>query len=160
MPISSYADTPAADTPVPAETIKPEIRTILIAAKALYDAKNIADALAKIAETDAIANKTPYEIFAIEKTRGDYYFASGDKAKAAKAFEAVIDSKSLRRADQLSMTQAVGQLYFQLSNYPLTITWIQRYITEGGTDPKAQDVLNKAHFLNKDYADAYKGFGA
>ena len=160
VPTSAYADTPAADTPAPVEPIKPEIRTILVAAKELYDAKNIAGALSKIAESDAIANKTPYEIFAIEKTRGDYYFASGDKANAAKAFEAVVGSKTLRHADQLSMTQAVGQLYFQLSNYPLTITWIQRYITEGGTDPRAQDVLNKAHYLNKDYADAYKGFNA
>lgn len=155
--LPAYADAPVTNSAAPAEVLRPEIRTVLIAAKELYDAKKIPDAIAKIAEADSIANKTSYEIFAIEKTRGDYYFAAGDNAKAAKAFEAVVDANYLKQVDQLSMMEAIGQLYFQMSSYPLTITWMERYAKAGGTNPKAFDVLNKAHYLNKDYAQAYKG---
>ena len=160
LPLSVCADTPAADATAPAEVLRPEIRTVLIDAKALYDAKNVPGALAKIAESDSIKDKTPYEIFAVEKTRGDYLFAAGDKVKAAKAFEAVIAANYLRRADQLSMIEATSQLYFQASDYPATISWADRYVKEGGTDPKAFDVLNKAHYLNKDYAEAYIGINS
>jgi hypothetical protein len=160
LPLSAYADTPAADTKAPTDVMRPEISTPLIAAKALYDAKNIPDAIAKIAETDAVENKTPYEIFAIERTRATYFMAAGDKPKAIKAFEAVVATNYLKNADQLNLIQAIGQLDFQASDYPSTIVWMNRYIKEGGTDVRAQDVLNKAHYLNKDYAEAYKGINA
>jgi len=160
LPVSAYADTPAADTKASTDVLRPEISKPLIAAKALFDAKNIPDAIAKIAEADAVENKTPFEIFAVERTRGEYYMAAGDKPKAIKAFEAVIASNYLKRADQLNMTQLIGQIDFQISDYPSTILWMNRYIKDGGTDPRAQDILNKAHFLNKDYAEAYKGVNA
>lgn len=157
LPGSTRAEMPAMDNAAQTDTLRPEVKTILLAAKKLYDAKKIPDAIAKITETDAIANKTPYEVFAIERTRGNYYFASGDKANTAKAFEAVIAANYLQKANQLSLIEAVGQLYFQLSDYPAAIQWLDRYVKEGGTDTKAADALNKAHYLNKDYAEAYNG---
>ena len=150
----------AADTPADAkaaDVMRPEINKSLVAAKALFDAKDIPGALAKIAETDAIANKTPFEVFAVERTRGDYYNTSGDKTRAAKAFEAVVAVDYLKRADQLNLIQAISQLYFQASNYPMTISWAERYLKDGGTDQRAKDVLYKAYFLNKDFAQAFKG---
>jgi len=156
----AYADTPAAETKAPAEVMRAEISKPLIAAKALFDANKIAEALAKIAETDAVPNKTPYEIFAVERTRGDYYLKAGDKVKSAQSFEAVIATNYLRKADQLNLMQIIAQMYFQSSNYPLTISWSERYFKEGGPDARAKDLLNKSYFLNKDYAQAYKGFSA
>jgi len=151
-----YAAETSADAKA-AEVLRPEITKPLIAAKALFDAKDIPGALAKIAETDAVTNKTPYEVFAVERTRGDYYNMAGDKPRAAKAFEAVVAVDYLKRADQLNLIQAISQLYFQASNYPMTISWGERYLKDGGSDARARDVLNKAYFLNKDYAQAYKG---
>ncbi|PRC93384.1 tetratricopeptide repeat protein [Solimicrobium silvestre] len=157
---SAYAETPAASAATPAETLRPEISKSLAAAQVLFEAKNYPDALAKLAETDAIANKTSYETYAVERSRGNYLMASGDKTKAAQAFEAVVGAHYLVRADQLNMIQAISQLYFQLSNYPLTISWMERYLAEGGTDPRSKIVLNQARYLNKDYAIAFKGISA
>ncbi|MET3109162.1 hypothetical protein AAKU58_004011 [Oxalobacteraceae bacterium GrIS 1.18] len=160
LPLNVYADTAAKDATAPVEVLRPEIRTALVAAQALSDAKNIPGALAKIAETDSIKDKSPYEIFAVERTRGNYYMTAGDKLKAAGAFEAVVAANYLKRADQLNIMEAISQIYFQESNYPLTISWMNRYLKDGGTDPKANDVLNKAYFLNKDYGEANKGLTA
>jgi hypothetical protein len=53
--------------------------------------------------------------------------------------------------------EALGQLYFQLSDYPSTIKWLERYVKEGGPDPKGHEVLNNAYYLNKNFAEAYNG---
>lgn len=156
LPVSALADT-AAEAKT-ADVVRPEISAPIIAARALFDAKNIPGALAKLAETDAVANKTPYEVFAIERTRGDYYNTAGDKANAAKSFEAVIAVDYLKNPDKLNMMQAISLLYFQAQNYPLAISWGERYFKEGGTDARAKDVMNRSYFLNKDFAQAYKGF--
>ena len=156
---STSATADKANDGVP-QTLNPEIAKALKAAQELAEAKNYPGALTKIAETDSIGNKTPYDIFAVERTRGDYYLASGDKEKAAKAFAAVVESKYLKVSDQLSLTQAISQIYFQLSNYPLTIQWMNRYLSEGGKDPRAKVLLNQAYYLNKDYPLAYKGISA
>lgn len=156
--LGAYADTPASESKAAADVLRVEISKPMIAAKALFDANKTTEALAKIAETDAVSDKTPYEIFAIERTRGDYYLKAGDKVKSAQSFEAVIATNYLRKADQLNLMQIIGQLYFQSSNYPLAISWSERYFKEGGLDARTNDILYKSYFLNKDYAQAYKGF--
>jgi len=157
MPVASYADTPS-DTKAQPDVLRSEISKPLIAAKALFEANKIPEALTKVAETDAVPNKTPYEIFAVERTRGDYYLKSGDKVNAAKSFEAVIATNYLRKAENLNLMLIIGQIYFQSSNYASTISWADRYTKEGGPDARAVDMLNKAYYLNGDYALAYKGF--
>ena len=152
----AYAQT-AAETPEKADVLRAEISKPLFASQTLFDAKNYAEAIAKLAETDTVENKTPYEQFAIERTRGKYELAAGNKAKAVKAFEAVVAANYLKAADQLNLMEAIGQLHFQLSNYPLAISWTERYLAGGGTDAKAKVILTEAHYLNKDFMLAYKG---
>ena len=160
MPAVACADTPVADAKAPAEVLRPEIAQLLIAAKTLFDGKNIPEALTTLTQADAVADKTPYEVFAVERTRGDYYLKAGDKAKAAQAFEKVVAANYLKHADQINIIQVISQLYFQASNYPLAVSWMERYFKEGGSEPRDRDILNKAYYLNKDYAQAYKGLSA
>ncbi|TDK63594.1 tetratricopeptide repeat protein [Sapientia aquatica] len=155
---SSTGNTKAADVAPP--TLNPEIAKAVKAAQDFAAAKDYPSALAKLAETDSIANKTPYEIFAVERTRGDYLLAKGDKDNAAKAFVAVVETKYLKLADQLNLMQIIGQLYFQSGNYPSSISWLTRYHTEGGTDSRSYPLLTQAYYLNKEYALAYKGISA
>ena len=156
-PTSALADDKAAAA-APTDVLRPEILKPLSAAKILADGKNIPDALTKLAEADAVTDKTPYEVYAIERTRAQFYIDSGEKLKAAKAFEAALTSNYMqKKTDQLAMTEVIGQLYFQISDYPSTIKWMERFLSDGGSDPRAKDVLYKAYFLNKDYAKAYAG---
>ena len=157
LPASAQPPATEAVAAASTDSLRAEISKPLIAAQALFEAKNIPEALAKLAETDAVPNKTAYETFAVERTRANYLMAANDKPKAIIAFQAVVASNYLKRADQNNLIEALGQLYFQTSDYPNTILWLERYAKEGGTDPRATDVLNKAYFLNKDYAKAYQG---
>ncbi len=152
----AYAET-ATPEAAKKEVVRPEISKIITAAQVFFDAKNYPAALVKIAETDAIANKNSYETYAVERTRANFYMASAQKENAAKAFELALNTHYLSPIDQRNMMQAISLIYFQLSNYPLTISWMDKYIADGGADTKAKTVLNQAHYLNKDYALAYKG---
>lgn len=158
--LSAQAQDPANTAATPAETLRPELSKTLVAAQALFDAKNGPQALEKLAETDAVPNKTPYETFAVERTRANYLMAANDKPKAIIAFEAVVATNYLKKVDQSNLIQAIGQLYFQISDYANSIVWLERYAKEGGTDPRAVDLLNKAYFLNKDYAKALQGLNS
>ncbi len=153
------ADSGAEDKAV-AGQLRPEIITILTAAKSFSAEKNWGDALKKLHEADVLANKTLYETYVIERTRGSYAIAAGDKAMAAAAFEAVVATNYLPAADQLTMIQAIAGTYYQLKNYPKAISWFSRYQTQGGQDAKAHNLLNQAYFLNDDFADAYTGLSA
>src|SRR5512137_3025894 len=59
-------------------TIRPEIAAPLKAAEELAAAKKFQEALAKMREADAVAERTPYETYVIERTRGVIAANAGD----------------------------------------------------------------------------------
>ena len=89
-------------------TVRPEVGKPLQAAESLFKAKKYREALAKVAEADAVAGKTPYETYVIQRTKGSIAAAAGDNETAAKAFEAVIASGQVKGPEQLKMVQAVA----------------------------------------------------
>ena len=59
-------------------TVRPEVGTPLKAADSLFKAKKYREALAKVAEADAAAGKTPYETYVIQRTKGSIAAAAGE----------------------------------------------------------------------------------
>jgi hypothetical protein len=135
-------------------TVRPEIGKPLQAAQDLIKAQKFKDALAKIHEADAVGGKTPFETFTIDRMRAVAASGAGDNETAIKSFEAVIASGRLPASDQVKFVQAVAGLYYRLKDYPKTITWLTRYIKEGGDDPKMRALLTQTYYLNGDYARA------
>ena len=141
------------------ESVRAEVGKPLQSADALFKQKNYKAALEKVAEAEAVPNRTPFENLTIQRTRGSIASAAGEYAVAAKAFEAVIGTGRVTGAEQLKLVQAVGGLYYQAKDYPKAAQWAERYLKEGGTDPGMRTVLVQAHFLNNDCAAVSKIVG-
>ena len=136
------------------ESIRPEVGKPLQAAQDLLKAHKPRDALAKVREADAIAGKTPYESYVIERMRAAAAAGAGDVAEAIKSFEAVIASGRLPQAELLTMTQALAGSYYRSKDYPKAIAWAARYYKEGGTDPQLRLLLIHSYYQNNEFAEA------
>lgn len=143
-----------------AETVRPEVGRPLLAAQELMKAKKFQEALAKVREADAIANKTPYENFITDRMRGSAAAGSGESDVAARSFEAVINAGHLPAAEQLKLIEAIAGTYYRAKNYNKVIFWAQRYLKEGGTNSQVRTLLVQAQFLNGDFIGAAKELSA
>ncbi|NKI68248.1 tetratricopeptide repeat protein [Collimonas pratensis] len=132
------------------ETVRPEIGTPLQAAQALMKEQKYKEALAKIAETDAVGDKTAYETYTIDRMRGAAAASAGDADLAAKSFQAVIASGRLAPADQAKIVKALGSLYYEAQNYPKAIEWLSRSLKESGNDPETRTLLVQSYYLSND----------
>ncbi|MGZ5098483.1 MAG: hypothetical protein ACXWG9_12085, partial [Usitatibacter sp.] len=116
-----------------ADAVRPEVGKPLQEAQNLSKAGHHREALAKINDADAVANKTPNETFLIQRMRGSVASAAGDNEGAIRAFEAVLSSGRLTGRDQLQMVQAVAVGYYKAKDYAKAAQWGQRYFKEGGS---------------------------
>lgn len=135
-------------------TVRPEIGKPLQAAQDLVKAQKYREALAKVHEADAVGGKTPAEQFTIDRMRAVAAYGAGDNETAAKSFEAVIAAGRLPAGDQLKYVQTLGGLYYRIKDYPKAITWLSRYLKEGGDDPKMRALLVQTYYLNNDFGRA------
>ncbi|HEX9390797.1 MAG TPA: hypothetical protein VF928_05750 [Usitatibacteraceae bacterium] len=146
----------ATSTAYAQEGARPEVATPVKAAGDLLRANKFKEALAKLRDADAIANKTPYEIYLIESTRGSAASGAGDGATAIRSFEAVINSGKAPAATQLKMVEALASSYYRAGDYPASIKWGARYFREGGTNGQIRTLMIQAYFQSGDYANAAK----
>ncbi|SFI38179.1 hypothetical protein SAMN04515618_12055 [Collimonas sp. OK307] len=135
---------------VKAETVRPEVGIPLQAAQTLIKEEKYKEALTKIAETNAVANKTAYEIYSIDRMRGATAARAGDANLAGASFEAVIASGRLAPAEQAKIVQALGGLYYSAKNYPKAIEWLSRSLKENGDDPQTRTLLIRSYYLSND----------
>lgn len=145
---------PAQTADTKAETIRPEVATPLLAAEELIKAKKYPEALAKVREADAVADRTPFENYIIDRTRSVAAAGAGDMPTTVKALEAVVASGRAPPADQLRAAQALALTYFRMADYPKAATWAARYVKDGGTDPQIPLLRAKALYLADDFAAA------
>lgn len=133
-----------------ADTVRPEVGNPLKAAQAAIKAGRAREALAKVSEADAVANKSAYESFLIQQMRGSAALAAGDSQTAIHSFEAVLGSGRLSGRDQLQMVEAVAVGYYKLKDYAKAAQWAQRYFKEGGTAPAMRTMLLQSYYLGND----------
>lgn len=142
-----------------ADAVRPEVGKPLQEAQSLSKSGRHREALAKVNEADAVANKTANETFLIQRMRGSVATAAGDNDTAIKAFESVLNSGKVSGRDQQQMVQAIAVGYYKNKDYAKAAQWTQRYFKEGGTDPAMRTVLLQSHFLGNDCASVSKMLG-
>jgi tetratricopeptide (TPR) repeat protein len=130
--------------------VRPEVGKPLQEAQSLIRARKYREALAKVNEADAVANKTPNETLLIQQMRGSAASAAGDSETAVKAYEAVLNSGRVSGREALQMVQAVAVGYYKNKDYAQAAKWTQRYFKEGGTDPAMRTMLLQSHYLSGD----------
>lgn len=137
-----------------ADSMRRDVAKPVVDAQNLMKDKKYAEALAKLQETDAITNKSPYEVFAIEQTRGIAAYSSGQMDVAAKSFEAAIESGKMPPADQPNIMDALTSIHFQAKNYEKVVAWGERYFAAGGKSRDTRVRMTYSRYLMGDYKTA------
>jgi hypothetical protein len=137
-------------------TVRPEIGKPIQAALDLIKSKRGKDALAKVREADAVASKTPYEAYLVERVRGQAAAAAGDASAAARAFEATAASPAISGGEKLQFLAASAGQYYLAKDYAKVANLGARYFRDGGTDKSIRTLYIQALYLSNDFATAGK----
>ncbi|MDE2149533.1 MAG: hypothetical protein KGJ55_06840 [Gammaproteobacteria bacterium] len=137
-----------------ADSVRPQVGKPLKAAQSLIREHKYKQALSEIDTVDAVADKTAYEKFLIERMRVAAAIGAGATDVAAKALDAIVATRQMSRDETLKLTRAVVDLYYRDRNYGKAIDWADRYRKAGGSDPALDTLVAQAYYLKGDYAAA------
>lgn len=139
-----------------AETVRAEIGKPLQAAQEAMKMQRFSEALAKVAETDAVPNKTPFEVLTIARMCGAAAIAAGQTDLALKSYEMVLSSGMLSTAEQVRILQAMASVAYRTKDYTRAAALARRGAELGGGDPAMRTLLIQSLYLAGAYADAAK----
>jgi hypothetical protein len=151
---------PVALAAAEAPSARPQIGRPVEQAEQLLKERKFKEALAKLAEADAVAHKTPYESYVVEATRAAVLLQSGDYPGTIKALEAALATGILAPADALNRVETVVKLCYETKDYAKLRQYAERYYREGGTDEEPHLLLAEAAYQQGDFAAAAAASGA
>ncbi len=139
----------AADDKIGAKVGKP-----MKAAQEAIQKKQWDQAMAKIAEADAVSGKSAFEQFQINEFKGYVFLQQKKYADVARIYEQNLSSPKMP-ADQVNdRLKALVQLNTATRNYPKVIEFGDRWLKSDGRDVDTQVLVAQAHYLQKDYKNA------
>lgn len=137
-------------------TVRPEIGTPIQEALDLLKRKRGKQALDQVHVADAVANKTPYEAYMVERVRGQAEAAAGHAAAAARAFEATAASSAVTGGERLQFLAAAAGQHYVAKNYGRAAELGARYLKDGGNDKSIRALYIQALYLGNNFAAAGK----
>lgn len=147
LALSAAAAHGAQDAALPPALGKP-----LQAAQTLLAKGKYREALARIAQTDAVAKKRPSDILVIEQLRGNAAQRLGDAALARQAYEKAVAQPGLSNAQRQPLAAALASLHYQQGDYAEAAQWARRYADSGGSDPQIRSLIVHALYQGGDCA--------
>jgi hypothetical protein len=108
------------------EAVRPEVGKPLQAAQELIKSGKFKEALAKVRDAEAVANKTASEGFMVERMRLAAASGAGDVETAAHSYDAIAGSGKLAPADKLRMIESITGAYYRAKDYARAMQWGQR----------------------------------
>jgi hypothetical protein len=137
-----------------AKTLRPEIANPVNAAQESARAGQKEQAEAKLREAAAVPNLSMFEQAVIERGRASVSLSSRDWAQAIRSLEVVVASNQFGGADQLQMIELLAKLTYQEKDYLRAVSWLRRYLQEGGSDASLRDLLPQALYLANEHKAA------
>lgn len=134
-----------------AQGLRPEVGKPLQQAGELLKAGKGREALAKVREADAVANKTAAEQLMIDRMRGAAAQRTGDNATAIQSFEAVMASGKLGGAEQAQVAESLAFAYSQTKNWPKTTEWANKAQQLGSNSAQLKQLLAYVQSQSGDY---------
>lgn len=129
---------PAAASAPAQPTLRPEVARPLLAAqealKAADKATGAKDALARVAEAEAVPGLNPYEAYMALRIKAVAAFAAGDLALSLASFDQVLGSTQLPAPERLGLTEVAAKLAVQLKDDPRALRLLPAYRELGGKD--------------------------
>ena len=126
----------------------------LRAAQEALNAKNWDEALARLAEADAIQPQSEYEAFTIDEWTGFALLQKKDYAGAEKAMAEATASGFVPEAELTQRYKVLTQLNYEIKNYPKAVDYGNKALQR---EPGSKDIVTMvAHslFLQDDFAGA------
>lgn len=153
---SAHAQKADAAAAAPANSVRPELYKLLDPAQIqpLIAAKNAAELQTRIAQADALPNKTPYETYVLTRVKMVHASLSGNEAGIAQYADEVVKSGFEPKESQAQLVLAIADVHYKAKNYPAAIEQIKRYESLGGNMTQARPLMARAMYLSKDYTGA------
>jgi hypothetical protein len=158
---STQAAAQAASAPAPApaaseaaKTLRVEVANAVNAAQDAARAGQKEQAEAKLREAAAVPNLSMFEQAVIERGRGSVSLSTRDWTQAIRSLEVVVGSNQFSGADQLQMIELLAKLTYQEKDYLRAVSWLRRYLQEGGSDASLRDLLPQALYLANEFKAA------
>jgi hypothetical protein len=137
------------------EALPPAVGKPLEKAKAFYNAGRYGEAKTQV-NIAAAAATTDGQRFIIEEMRASIAMKSGDKAAAARTYADLLASGRLPASEQLKLIQAEFSIAYGQKNYPLALSWLQKYFKAGGAAPEMRTFQILTYFESGDFASCAK----
>jgi hypothetical protein len=142
----------------PKDAAKPSVSKALSKpigdAQKAIQAKKFDEALAKLAEAEAMPDRTAYDNFAIAQMRAYAYSQTGKIAEAIPSYVIEVDSGFLSPEDTDRLARGVTALYYEAKDFPNTINYGQKVVAAGRADADTWFRIAHAYFLTDKFADS------
>jgi hypothetical protein len=150
---SAQASAPAA-ADAPAKPLRAEVANAVNAAQEAGRAGQKDQAEAKLREAAAVPNLSMFEQAVIERGRASVSLSARDWVQAMRSLEVVVASNQFSGADQLQMLELLAKVTYQEKDYLRAVSWLRRYVQEGGADAALRDLLPQALYLANEFKAA------
>ncbi len=148
----AQAAAPAPAAAASGPTLRAETAKFLVSAQEAARAGKHVDALARIAEAEAVPGLTPYEQYIVLRLKGPALFGSGDQAGALAVFEQVVASALLPAEEKNSLTETTIKLAVQLKKYETAGTLMKAYLANRGPSAEIAGLYPQVLSLLGDHA--------
>lgn len=146
---------PAASGPV----IRPEAGKPLSAAQTALRAGNAREALARLAEAEAL-QLSPYENHVLRRLKAPALFSVGEQAQAMALFEGLLEDPLLAAQDRPPIAETTIKLALQQKDYPRALRWMKPYVESKGGDAEIRRLFPQVLSITGDHAGAAVAFKA
>ncbi len=129
-----------------AETVRAEVGKPLQAARDLIKQNKHKEALARLRDVEAVANRTAYENFLLEQMRASAATQAGDNEQAIRSFTFLLNSGRLSEADQGRYAAGLAGLHYRAKDYANAANWAQRALKANPGDQATRSLLVQSYF--------------
>jgi lipopolysaccharide biosynthesis regulator YciM len=136
--------------------VRPEVGKPLQEAANLLKANRAKEALAKVREAEAVANKSPAEQLTIDRMRAAAASRAGETQVAIRSFEATLASGRLSAAEQAQAAEQLAYLYSQTKDWNKTREWATKAKQMGGNATELDKLLAFVNAQSGDFAQIAK----
>ena len=158
-PAGTWAQ-PAAAASAPAAGARAELAKPVQAAQQAIAAKNYPEALARLAEAEAMPNLSPYESYLVLRTKAPALFGAGELAKALDTFEQVLPLPDMPEADRQPLRENMVRIAVQLKDYPRALKLLGAYLGAGGSNAELRALQPQLMAITGDDAGAVRVYTA
>jgi tetratricopeptide (TPR) repeat protein len=136
--------------------VRPEMGKLLTEAVELQKAQNLAGAMAKVREADAMADKTPAEEYVIAKFMGSLAHGMKDVQTAAAQFDRAVATNAATPEEKKELLRIAMSLNLEAKNYARAVVHGEALAALGPLEERSAVVLAQAYYLKGDYPNALK----